>query len=445
MEILIKAVQLILSLSILVVLHELGHFLPAKYFKTKVEKFYLFFDPWFSLIKKKVGDTEYGVGWLPLGGYVKIAGMIDESMDKEQMKKPAEPWEFRAKPAWQRLIIMLGGVVVNLLLGFLIYSMTLYAYGDKYLPNSNLTDGVWCIDKRSRDLGFLSGDKVLSIDDEEVEQYGLIVKKMLVADTVKIEREGRVVSLSIPDNFIKILKQDKGYPFYPRVPAIINYFIENSNAELAGLKAKDQIISINDEKIQYHDEIEGALSLFKDSVVNITVLRESQEISLKTKVDLDGKIGYIPKILKLKEMEEYGLYAFNYETYSFFGSFPAGLNKAVDELSDYIKEFGLILNPKKGAIKEIGGFAAIGNAFPSKWDWERFWNLTAFLSLMLAFLNILPIPALDGGHVTFLLYEIVAGKPASEKFMEAAQIVGMLILLALVVYANLNDFGVWGN
>ena len=446
MEILIKAVQLILSLSILVILHELGHFLPAKYFKTKVEKFYLFFDPWFSLFKKKVGDTEYGVGWLPLGGYVKIAGMIDESMDKEQMKKPAEPWEFRAKPAWQRLIIMLGGVVVNLLLGFLIYSMTLYAYGDKYLPNSSLTDGVWCIDKRSRDLGFLSGDKILSIDDEKVKQYRLIVKKMLVAKTVTIEREGRVLSLSVPDNFIEILKQNEKSPlFYPRVPSIIKNVIKSSNAELAGLKTKDQIISINDEKIQYHDEIEGALSLFKDSVVNITVLREGQEISLKTKVDLDVKIGYFPNILSLDEIEEYGVYAMNYETYSFFGSFPAGLNKAVDELSDYIKQFGLILNPNKGAIKEIGGFAAIGGLFPSKWDWERFWNLTAFLSLMLAFLNILPIPALDGGHVVFLFYEMVVGKPAPEKFMESAQIVGMLILLVLVVYANLNDFGFWGN
>ena len=440
MEILIKALQLILSLSILVVLHELGHFLPAKFFKTKVEKFYLFFDPWFSLVKKKVGDTEYGIGWLPLGGYVKISGMIDESMDKEQMKKPAEPWEFRAKPAWQRLIIMVGGVVVNLLLGVFIYSMTLYTYGDKYLANNDLKDGIWCVDKLSGDLGFLSGDKILSVDDENIERFSSILEKMLGAKQVTLDRQGEIITIDIPDNFIeRLIENEKSMLFYPRIPAIASSFIENSNAQQAGLKIKDQIIYINDIEIKYNDEMAGVLSSYRDSVVNITVLREGEEISLTTKVSTDGTIGYYPALLSLNQLEDYGICKMTSASYSFFGSFPAGLDKAVNKLGSYIDQFKLILNPDSGAYKGVGGFGAIGSLFPAQWDWERFWNLTAFLSLMLAFLNILPIPALDGGHVVFLLYEIVVGKPAPEKFMESAQVVGMLILLALVVYANGND------
>jgi regulator of sigma E protease len=440
MEILIKALQLILSLSILVVLHELGHFLPAKFFKTKVEKFYLFFDPWFSLVKKKIGDTEYGIGWLPLGGYVKISGMIDESMDKEQMKKPAEPWEFRAKPAWQRLIIMVGGVVVNLLLGVFIYSMTLYTYGDKYLANSDLTDGIWCVDKLSSDLGFRSGDKILSVDGEKIERFSSILEKMLGAQQVTVERQGGLITIDIPDNFIeRLIENEKSMLFYPRIPAIASSFVENSNAQQAGVKIKDQIIYINDTEIKYNDEMAGVLSSYSDSLVNVTVLREGEQISLTTKVSSDGTIGYYPALLNLNQLEDYGVYKMTSETYSFFGSFPAGLNKAANKLGGYIDQFKLILNPDSGAYKGVGGFGAIGSLFPAQWDWERFWNLTAFLSLMLAFLNILPIPALDGGHVVFLLYEIVVGRPAPEKFMESAQVVGMLILLTLVVYANGND------
>ena len=440
MEILIKALQLILSLSILVVLHELGHFLPAKYFKTKVEKFYLFFDPWFSIFKKKVGDTEYGVGWLPLGGYVKIAGMIDESMDKEQMKKPPQDWEFRAKPAWQRLIIMVGGVVVNLLLGVFIYSMTLYTYGDKYLSNENLVDGVWCVDNLSSELGFQNGDKILLVDENQVERFSSILEKMLGAQSVTINRQGSEMDIILPDNFIeKLIDNEKSMLFYPRIPAIISSFIENSNCEAAGFMPLDQIIGINDEEIKYHDEVSAVLSNFKDSTVLIKVLRDGDETELITSVNSDGTIGYYPALLSLNQLEEYQVYEMTSQTYSLLGSFPAGLNKAIDKLSGYIDQFKLILNPDSGAYKGVGGFGAIGSLFPAQWDWERFWNLTAFLSLMLAFLNILPIPALDGGHVVFLLYEIVVGRPAPEKFMENAQVVGMLILLALVVYANGND------
>ena len=440
MEILIKALQLILSLSILVVLHELGHFLPAKYFKTKVEKFYLFFDPWFSVFKKKIGDTEYGVGWLPLGGYVKIAGMIDESMDKEQMKKPPQDWEFRAKPAWQRLIIMVGGVVVNLLLGVFIYSMTLYTYGDKYLSNENLVDGVWCVDNLSSELGFQNGDKILRIDENQVERFSSILEKMLGAQSVTINRQGSEMDIILPDNFIeKLIDNEKSMLFYPRIPAIISSFIENSNCEAAGFMPLDQIIGINDVEIKYHDEVSAVLSNFKDSTVLIKVLRDGDETELTTRVNSDGTIGYYPALLSLNQLEEYRVYEMTSQTYSLLASFPAGLNKAIDKLSGYIDQFKLILNPDSGAYKGVGGFGAIGSLFPAQWDWERFWNLTAFLSLMLAFLNILPIPALDGGHVVFLLYEIVVGRPAPEKFMENAQVVGMLILLALVVYANGND------
>ena len=440
MEILIKALQLILSLSILVVLHELGHFLPAKYFKTKVEKFYLFFDPWFSVFKKKIGDTEYGVGWLPLGGYVKIAGMIDESMDKEQMKKPPQDWEFRAKPAWQRLIIMVGGVVVNLLLGVFIYSMTLYTYGDKYLSNENLVDGVWCVDNLSSELGFQNGDKILRVDENQVERFSSILEKMLGAQSVTINRQGSEMDIILPDNFIeKLIDNEKSMLFYPRIPAIISSFIENSNCEAAGFMPLDQIIGINGVEIKYHDEVSAVLSNFKDSTVLIKVLRDGDETELTTSVNSDGTIGYYPALLSLNQLEEYQVYEMTSQTYSLLASFPAGLNKAIDKLSGYIDQFKLILNPDSGAYKGVGGFGAIGSLFPAQWDWERFWNLTAFLSLMLAFLNILPIPALDGGHVVFLLYEIVVGRPAPEKFMENAQVVGMLILLALVVYANGND------
>lgn len=440
MEFLIKALQLIMSLSILVVLHELGHFIPAKIFKTKVEKFYLFFDPYFSLIKKKIGDTEYGIGWLPLGGYVKISGMIDESMDKEQMNKPPEPWEFRAKPAWQRLIIMLGGVTVNLLLGMFIYAMTLYAYGDKYLPNNNLTDGIWCVDSLSKEIGFLSGDKIISVDGEPVERFSSILEKTLTAKQVTVERNSKKEIIEIPNDFIeKLISNEKTMLFYPRIPAIISSFVENSNCKEAGLKVKDQIIRVNDLEVKYNDQIYDVLAAFKDSTINITVIREGSEINFETIVNADGTIGYYPALLSFTQLEELGIYKMEAKTYSLLSSFPAGYSKAMNKLGGYIDQFALILKPSSGAYKGVGGFGAIGGLFPAQWDWERFWNLTAFLSLMLAFMNILPIPALDGGHVVFLLYEIVAGKAAPEKIMEYAQVVGMIILLSLLVFANGND------
>ena len=440
MDIFIKAAQLILSLSILVVLHELGHFIPAKLFKTKVEKFYLFFDPWFSLIKKRIGETEYGIGWLPLGGYVKISGMIDESMDKDQMKRPAESWEFRAKPAWQRLIIMLGGVLVNLLLGVFIYSLTLFYYGDKYLSNDNITDGVWCMDSIALDLGFRTGDKILFADGKKVERFSDILESTLISKNITIDRDGQRIDLPIPTDIIaRFIEKESRTVFLPRLPSIIAGFAENSFCEQSGLMIKDRIVQIGQTEIKYHDQVFNALQNYKGQSVYIGVIRGGELKGFDVPVSSDGKLGFFPAGLDLNELDKLGVYRLSSEKYSFLSCFPAGWDKAVKKLSSYINQFKLILNPNTGAYKGLGGFGSIGSLFPSEWNWEVFWNLTAFLSLMLAFMNLLPIPALDGGHVMFLLYEIIVGKPAPEKFVENAQVFGMIILLSLVVYANAND------
>ena len=440
MEILIKAAQLLMSLSILVVLHELGHFIPAKLFKTKVEKFYLFFDPWFSVVKKKIGDTEYGIGWLPLGGYVKISGMIDESMDKEQMEKPAEPWEFRSKPAWQRLIIMLGGVTVNLLLGMFIYSMTLFFYGDKYLPNENLNDGVWCVSEMASELGFENGDKFIAADGEPIERFSEVLEKIILSETITVERRGLSVDIEMPLDVIeKFLDNKNQLLFYPRIPAMVSAVTESSNAEKAGLQQKDLLVQINDVNIKYFDQLSYELNKLKDQEITLVVNRDGKDFLIKANVDSNGKLGFMPANFSIEQLEELGYYNLQKASFNFLESFPAGYKKALKKLNSYIDQFALILNPDSGAYKGMGGFGAIGSMFPATWDWERFWNLTAFLSLMLAFMNILPIPALDGGHVVFLLYEMIVGKPAPEKVMEYAQTVGMLLLLSLLIFANGND------
>ncbi len=444
MEFLIKATQLIMSLSILIVLHELGHFIPAKLFKTRVEKFYLFFDPWFSLVKKKIGNTEYGIGWLPLGGYVKISGMIDESMDKEQMQKPAEPWEFRAKPTWQRLIIMLGGVTVNLLLGIFIYAMVLFAYGDKYLPNENLTDGVWCVTPLAQELGFETGDQIIAIDNKSPKMFNAINESLLYAEKVVVLRDGVTKELSLPANFRKryiaqLRKMEVGGLFAPRIPTIISGFPENSNAKKSGFEKKDQIVSVNGVKTKYFDEFRNELQKNKNKNINIVIRRFGEEIPLFVDVTHEGMIGFIPSNLSLAQLEELGIYTLTDNTYSFLESLPAGYHLAIRRLNSYISQFKLILSPKTEAYKALGGFGTIGNLFPGEWHWQSFWEMTAFLSLILAVMNILPIPALDGGHVVFLLYEMVARKPAPEKVMEYAQMAGMILLLSLLVYANGND------
>ena len=440
MDVLIQAFQLLLSLSILVVLHELGHFIPAKIFKTRVEKFYLFFDPWFSVVKKKIGGTEYGIGWLPLGGYVKISGMIDESMDKEQLKKKPEDWEFRAKPAWQRLIIMLGGVVVNLLLGVFIYSMTLYVYGDKYLPNKNIVDGIWCVDGLATSLGFENGDKIISGDGVEIERYSEILETVITSKTILVERDGVEKTLEMPIDLIdQFINNPNKLILYPRVPVIVNTVTAASNAEKAGLQKNDIIISVNGARCDYFDQFKVFLLENTGKDIILEIVREGENKILYAEVSEDGMLGFLPTTPNLKQLEKLNTYSLASFKYGFFDSFPAGYNKAIKKLSGYITQFKMILSPSTGAYKGLGGFGAIGSLFPAVWNWEVFWNLTAFLSLMLAFMNILPIPALDGGHVLFLIYEIVFRKPAPEKVMEYAQVAGMILLLSLLVFANGND------
>ncbi len=432
MEFLIKAVQLLMSLSILVILHELGHFIPAKLFKTRVEKFYLFFDPWFSVIKKKIGDTEYGVGWLPLGGYVKISGMIDESMDKEQMKKPAEPWEFRAKPAWQRLIIMLGGVTVNLLLGVFIYSIILFTWGDSYLPNKNVVNGVIC-SEFAEEIGFQNGDKIISIDSEEIERFSDINENMVLRDesfVVTVERGGGIIEVFIGDNFIKHWKNSgKSLLFSPAKITKIGDFQKDSNAQKAGLLKGDILLSINNIKTTFLNDFILEIQNHKSKVIEVGVLRDDLKLVFPVEVSSGGMIGFI---------NDSGL-DFSVQQFNLVSCFPAGYNLAMNKLGSYVSQFALIFNSDNDLAGELGGFGAIGGMFPSIWDWRSFWSLTAFLSLMLAFMNLLPIPALDGGHVVFLLYEIIVQKPAPDKVMEYAQGVGMILLLGLLVFANGND------
>lgn len=442
METLIKIGQLLLSLSILIVLHELGHFIFARIFKTRVEKFYLFFNPGFSLFKVKKGETEYGIGWLPLGGYVKISGMIDESMDKEQLKKPPQPYEFRSKPSWQRLIIMLGGVIVNFILGFIIYSFILFHWGETYLPNKNMTNGIWVVDSvMTNAVGLQTGDKIISINNEAPERYTDILRKMIEGGTMVVERNGEPVTLDIPTDFAGILSTNrikhKGMLISPRIPFVVAEFSDSSLNKNSELKVKDQVVGINGVKLQFFDQYADVLDTLKDKSAAFDIIRNNKKLSIKLKIDDDGKIGVYPA--SFKTLNKLGLIKLETKNYTFLQSIPAGFQHAKNQLVDYIGQLKLILDIKSGAHKGIGGFAAIGGLFPPTWDWLSFWEITAFLSLMLAFLNVLPIPALDGGHVMFLLYEMITGRKPGEKFMEYAQIAGMIILLALLLYANGND------
>ena len=435
MEILVKAGQLLLSLSILVILHELGHFIPAKLFKTRVEKFYLFFDPWFSLFKKKVGDTEYGVGWLPLGGYVKISGMIDESMDTDQMKKEPQPWEFRSKPAWQRLIIMLGGVTVNVILAFAIYSFSLVIWGEKYLPSEKATYGIHC-DSLALAAGFQEGDMIYSIDNKVVERFASesgalhpeVIERLILDDAklVTVTRGGVMVDVPFTEE-VKSQVLAKTKLFTPNIPFIIDGFSETSVMQSAGAEVGDKILKINNKKMSYAGDVMQYTPTLKGDTASVLVDRGGEEISFDVFL-AEGVMG-----VQLRPFST--LYEFEKKQYNAISVIPAALTKTGVEIANYLKQFKLI----KQSPESVGGFISIGNIFPSVWDWQRFWSLTAFLSIMLAVLNLLPIPALDGGHVVFLLYEVLTGRQPNEKVMEYAQTVGIILLLGLVVYANGND------
>ena len=434
----IKAVQLILCLSILVVLHELGHFLPAKWFKCRVEKFYLFFDPWFSLFKKKIGETVYGIGWLPLGGYVKISGMVDESMDKEQLKQPPQPWEFRSKPAWQRLIIMIGGVTVNLLLGFLIFAMILFVWGEEYLPTRNVKYGVY-VDSLGKRIGLQDGDKIVKVNNKQLENFNEISREIILneAKTIEVERNGQPLSLTIPEGTISGLIKQKGQPIaYPKFPAVVDS-VDLSVAKFVEgkLQKGDMIVQLNNEPIRSYPELQDVKKKYKDKNVVLTVVRnQSDTAQVKLKIGADGRIGFAPR-----QPDEF--LDFAVEKYTFWQSLPAGVAKGWNTLVMNVKNFKLLFTSKEvKASESLGSFISIGNMFGERWDWERFWAMTALLSIVLAFMNILPIPALDGGHVLFTLYEMITGRKPSDKFMEYAQMVGMVLLLALMAYALGLDF-----
>ena len=447
----LKLAQLLLSLSILVVLHEFGHYITAKWFKCRVEKFYLFFDPYFSLFKKKVGDTEYGIGWLPLGGYVKISGMVDESMDKEQMKLPPKPWEFRSKPAWQRLIIMLGGVTVNILLAFIIYAGILMKWGEDKVPNSSVKDGIWVTDSLMYNIGLRNGDKVVSVNGDSIKYFDDAAKKILFSGggMIAVERNGKPVNVAIPRKFIGDLvekKKSKSPLMLERLPAIMGAFDKDdtSNAKKAGLQRWDRIVKVDSVPVNFLDEAAAYFDTKKNGSVLLTVNRGGTLISMPVKINEEGKIN--PTLPDQHEMDSLGIFKVEHTPYGFFAAFPAGARVAGQKLSEYIQQFKLILSPSTGAYKGVGGFKTMGSVFSgTQWDWEGFWNITAFFSIVLAFMNLLPIPALDGGHVLFTLIEMITGRKPNEKFLEYAQIVGMVILLALMLYANGNDWFGWGK
>ncbi|HBH07183.1 MAG TPA: RIP metalloprotease RseP [Flavobacteriales bacterium] len=439
MEFLIKISQFLLSLSLLIVLHELGHFIPAKLFKTKVEKFYLFFDVKFSLFKKKIGETVYGIGWLPLGGYVKIAGMIDESMDKEQMAQPPQPWEFRSKPAWQRLIIMLGGVTVNFILAYVIFVGMSFFFGDADVKVDSLKGGYYVENPVLLDAGFKTGDKVVSINKVPIENDSDIGLNIISAEEITIERDGILQTIVLPEDFLGQLSSSGSKSLFNfRYPFIVEKVSDTSHNKGVDLRLNDQILMINGQSAEYLDELEPLLQQYKGQNVTVTALRAGDTINRTVAVNENARLG-IYRILDMSTFDKLGYLEVSRKEYGFFESFAAGGRKFNRTLSNYGSQLKAIFSPSTGAYKGLGGFKAIYDQFPSAWSWSYFWGLTAFLSIMLAVLNLLPIPALDGGHVMFLLFEMISGKKPSEKFLERAQIIGFFILIALVLFANGND------
>ncbi|MBR9913455.1 MAG: RIP metalloprotease RseP [Algicola sp.] len=461
-------------------MHEFGHYLPAKAFKTRVEKFFLFFDPWakrrkekeleayraqkkedleaegetyspsfwdkyepksLALLRKKIGGTEYGIGWLPLGGYVKISGMIDESMDKEQMARPPQPWEFRSKPAWQRLIIMLGGVIVNFVLAWLIYVFMSGYYGDTTVATNSIQDGYIIENPILKKVGLKTGDKIVSVNGETYENLADLSYSFITAEKATIIRDGKTMTVDFPEDFAGQLtksKKEDGPLLQLRTPFYVNEVIDTMQNASVSLKEGDLIVGINDQRLKYFDEFDEVLKNYKNQTVEAQILRDGQEMPFKLKVNKNAKLG-IQMGGSYEEFDKLGYLDVVRKEYTFYESFGAGTTKFVKQFKKYGEQLKLIFNPSTGAYKGVGGFYAIYNVFPDTWSWEFFWGITAFLSIMLGVLNLLPIPALDGGHVMFLLYEMISGRKPSEKFLERAQTIGFLILIALVLFANGND------
>jgi regulator of sigma E protease len=440
-----KVILLILSLSILIVLHELGHFIPAKLFGTRVHKFYLFFDflfPFpnvanFTLFKKKIGDTEYGLGWFPFGGYVQIAGMADETQDAEQLSKtPPQPWEFRSKPAWQRLIIMVGGVTVNMILAMVIFTGLLWKYGEEFLPMKNMTNGIMIVDSLANQIGLQNGDKIISIDHQPAGNFEEFQKDLVLneAKSITIERNGQQQDINFKEGFLsKVMKQKKAAFILPRVPSIVAQVQEASGAAKAGMKVGDKITAVNGVPTPFYDNVKAEITANKGKTIKVTVDRKREVVELQGEVSKEGLFGFgtqsYAEILKTERVN-----------YNFMAAVPAGIERAFATLGNYFKSMKMLFTSKEVKVKDsLGGFISIGKMFPDTFDWEHFWILTATISVILAFMNILPIPMLDGGYVVFLLYEMVRGKPVPDKVQQYAQSVGMFIILGLLLFANGMD------
>ena len=440
----VQIIQFFVSLSLLIVLHEFGHFLPARLFGTRVEKFFLFFDIKFALFQKKIGDTVYGIGWLPLGGYVKISGMIDESMDKAQMAEEPKPWEFRSKPAWQRLIIMLGGVTVNFLLAVIIYIGLAFAYGDEYIENDSLKGGVWVVEETiGSKIGIQTGDQIVAVDGQPIDRFSAVFLELVNGNEVTLRRDGQLITQPIPVDFIATLIDDESKARFLnyRIPFIVGQVPEDSQNINSGLQPEDQITRIGDTPITFFDEAKAVIDQYNGQETTLSVRRKDEAFETKIRVQVSDSatIGVIPAAASAFQLAEMGYLNIKTQKYGFFEAIPAGIDKGVSTLGSYAKQFKKIVNPSTGAYKGVGGFAAIGSMFPNVWDWRSFWSTTALISIILAFMNVLPIPALDGGHVMFLLYEMISGRKPSDKALEIGQMIGFALILALVIFANGND------
>lgn len=481
MDLVIQVSQFILSISILVILHELGHYLPAKWFKTRAEKFYLFFDPWFSLFAmkkingkwkykfffKNLADTEivevdgkkkevpinvenlpdddwrrhrhstqWGIGWLPFGGYVKIAGMIDESMDTEQMKKPAEPWEFRSKPAWQRLIIMLGGVTVNFFLAWLIFSALSFFNGESYYDNTKIEDGI-AVNTAGEKMGLKSGDRIISIDGKEIKSFNSLGVEILFADKVNVLRDGKEIVLDINKEGVgEVLKTGAGSYLSVRTPTIVDSVLEGKPAKLAGLEKGDKIVGINGQPTLFFDEVTKTLELNKNKKVSIEFIRNNEHKNVEVVTDEYGKLGFMPDITPMENILEQAKVT---QEIGFFASIPRGFERTIESLTQQVKQFKILFNKQTEGYKQVSGPIGIVKMMPTEFNWTVFWSFTAMFSVWLAFLNLLPIPGLDGGHVVFTLWEMITGKPASEKVLEYAQMIGVIFLLGLMILIFGND------
>lgn len=435
MELFIKIAQFVSSLSLLIILHELGHFIPAKLFKTRVEKFYLFFDAYFSLFKKKIGGTEFGIGWLPLGGYVKISGMVDESMDTDYQKEEPKPWEFRSKPAWQRLIIMLGGVIVNIIVAAIIYAGIYTYWGEKYLPTENITHGL-TFSEKAQSLGFVNGEVITHVDGEKIARYNDILPALLLGKdevTSLNPITGESHSIKLSDQIAKeIIEQQTGFMTL-NVPYQVSKFAENSVAQTAGIQEGDIMYSVNGTKTLGIADFRQLTKDHANQQITVEVLRGADTLSYQMTLGEDSKLG----VYGTSDIQQF--YEVKTTDYNVFQAMGAGFSKMGKRVSDYVSELGLMFRPETGAYKKVGGFIAIGKHFAPTWDWRRFWEFTAFLSVMLAVLNILPIPALDGGHVTFLIIEIITGRKVPDNVLGIAQTIGFVLLMMLFLYANVND------